>query len=145
MREVVATINGYDMYPRIVGRVRFQQCKRGVLVTAHIRNLPTDGFFAFHIHEGNNCEEPQGHYNPNGALHPYHAGDLPPLLSNGGEAYMSVLTDRFTLDAIIGRTVIIHKNPDDFRTQPSGDSGDRVACGVIMPSCSNPRFFCERF
>ena len=58
-------------------------------------------------------------------------GDLPPLLSCNGNAYMTVKTDRFKVKDIIGRTVIIHYRADDFRTQPSGDSGEKIACGII--------------
>ena len=71
------------------------------------------------------------HYNPNNCLHPYHAGDLPPLLENQGYAYMRVLVDKFKISDIIGKTVIIHDSPDDFNTQPSGNSGKKIACGVI--------------
>ena len=56
---------------------------------------------------------------------------MPPLFSNKGYAFMIFLTDRFKVDEIIGKTVIIHSMPDDFKTQPSGDSGMKIACGVI--------------
>ena len=71
------------------------------------------------------------HYNPKSCPHPYHAGDLPPLFSANGYAYSAVLTDRFTVDEIIGKTVVIHSSPDDFTTQPSGNAGRKIACGVI--------------
>jgi Cu-Zn family superoxide dismutase len=107
-----------------------------VLVTAKVTGLLRDGFYAFHIHEGGSCGENDFrgsgmHYNPTGAAHPDHAGDLPPLLSHNGKARMSVLTGRFRVDEIIGTTVIIHANPDDFTTQPSGNPGEKLACGVI--------------
>ncbi len=71
------------------------------------------------------------HYNPCDCKHPHHAGDMPPLFENDGYAFNVFLTDRFEINEIIGRTVIIHSNPDDFTTQPSGDSGTKIACGVI--------------
>ena len=71
------------------------------------------------------------HYNPDGCVHPYHAGDLPPLFGNDGLALSLFLTNRFSVDEVIGRTVIIHDHPDDFVTQPSGNSGAKIACGVI--------------
>lgn len=140
-----ADISGGENYPGIRGRVIFRQQKNGVLVTADIYGLPTgetgcdSGVFGFHIHEGEDCgsngQEPfsntKGHYNPGDCPHPYHAGDLPPLFENDGYAYMSVLTNRFTATEIIGRTVVIHLKPDDFHTQPSGNSGEKIACGVI--------------
>lgn len=64
-------------------------------------------------------------------MHPYHAGDLPPLFSANGNAVLEVLTDRFNIHQIIGKTIIIHRNPDDFTTQPSGNAGEKIACGVI--------------
>ena len=73
----------------------------------------------------------KAHYNPNKCPHPYHAGDLPPLLENNGTAYMSVLINKFKLKDIIGKVLIIHDMPDDFSTQPSGNSGKKIACGKI--------------
>lgn len=96
--------------------------------------------YALHIHEGGMCTgnstDPYAdvgtHYNPNGCPHPYHRGDLPPLFSAGGYAYSVCLTNRFDLDEIIGRAIIIHTRPDDFTTQPSGNAGEKMACGVIV-------------
>lgn len=115
------------------GFVHFYAVEGGTLVCAEIHGLPEseNGFFAFHIHEGSDCAAPGGHYNPQNAPHPSHVGDLPPLLSNDGHAYMTVLTDRFTPEQVIGKTVVIHAGPDDFRTQPSGDPGRMLACGPI--------------
>ena len=124
-----------------VGWVIFQPQGRRVLVTAQIRGLPDNetGFFALHIHEGAACSGEGfpmtgSHYNPTNAPHPRHAGDLPPLLSCGGEAYLQVLTDRFTVADITGRTVVIHNGADDFRSQPAGNAGEKIACGVIYPT-----------
>ena len=110
-KEAYAIIKGGEDYPGISGRVRFLQNDNGVLVTARISGLPEQdaccgcGVFGFHIHEGTDCggegfSDTKGHFNPMGCEHPYHAGDLPPLFSNSGYAYMSVLTDRFYLDRI---------------------------------------------
>lgn len=59
------------------------------------------------------------HYNPNNYPHPYHAGDLPPLIESNGYAYMSVLLNKFNIQDIIGKVIIVHDMPDDFTTQPS--------------------------
>ncbi len=59
------------------------------------------------------------HYNPNNHPHPYHSGDLPPLIESNGYAYMSVLLNKFKIQDIIGKVIIIHDMPDDFTTQPS--------------------------
>jgi len=122
----------------LTGTVKFYQQPGGVVVVAYISGLPRNGsgIYGFHIHEGAACSGTDfaasgGHYNPGGVPHPRHAGDLPPLLSCGGRAYMAVLTDRFSVRDVLGRTVVIHSREDDFRTQPSGDPGEKIACGVI--------------
>ena len=135
-----ANIKGNSDYPNLHGTITFKQTSKGVLITAEIYGLPyedgcSSGIFAFHIHSGTRCTgtttdpfaDADGHYNPNGCPHPYHAGDLPPLFGNHGYAYMLVLTDRFSVKEIIGKVIIIHSQPDDFKTQPSGDSGVKIA------------------
>ena len=72
------------------------------------------------------------HYNPGECEHPHHAGDLPPLFGCNGYAMSVFLTDRFLVDDVIGKTLIIHDRPDDFKTQPAGDAGEKMACGVIQ-------------
>ncbi|MCH5297493.1 MAG: superoxide dismutase family protein [Ruminococcus sp.] len=143
--QAEAIIKGSSDYPNINGKVRFYRTKFGVLVAAEVFGLPTstskccNRVFGFHIHEGDMCSgdsedsfaNAMSHYNPQDCTHPHHAGDMPPLFENGGYAFNIFLTDRFEINEIIGRTVIIHSNPDDFTTQPSGDSGSKIACGVI--------------
>ncbi len=136
----VAYIEGGKAYPELRGTVRFYPRCGGTLVVADIVGLPdTDtGFFAFHIHEGGDCcgvgfPDTGVHFNPTGAEHPRHAGDLPPLLSDHGRAYCQALTGRFRVNEVIGKTVVIHDGPDDFKTQPSGNAGEKIACGVIRP------------
>lgn len=138
--DAIAYIKGGQDDKPLMGEVEFYQKPNGVLVEAHISGLPANsdnGFFALHIHEGTSCSgegfsDTKGHYNPTGAPHPNHAGDLPPLLSNNGNAYLAVLTDRFSVKDVIGRTVVIHDGPDDFRSQPAGNAGTKIACGVIQ-------------
>ena len=107
-------------------------------MVAELSGLPESetGFYGFHIHEGGNCRgegfaNTGGHYDPAGQPHPNHAGDLPPLLAWGGNAYMAVLTGRFCPEEVIGRTVVVHSRPDDFHSQPAGNAGQKIACGVI--------------
>ena len=71
------------------------------------------------------------HYSRTPAEHPNHSGDMPPLLGNQGYAWMAFYDKRFTIPEIIGKSLIIHRMPDNFTTQPAGDSGERIACGVI--------------
>lgn len=148
----VATLLGTAPNEGVEGTVHLFEALGGTRLLVQVRGLPktiynkgkkepAGPFYAFHIHEGNNCDSPpaaaepfplsKGHFNPTGKPHPLHAGDLPPLLSDNGYAWMSVYTPRFTPQQVVGRTVIIHQNPDDFRTQPSGNAGLKIACGVI--------------
>lgn len=122
----------------ITGIVSFYSQDFGTLVEADICGLPEGegGFHGFHIHEGGNCRgegfaNTLGHFNPSGVAHPLHAGDLPPLLNCQGRAYLAVYTDRFMPREVLGRTVVIHSQPDDFHTQPAGNAGEKIACGVI--------------
>ena len=71
------------------------------------------------------------HLNTTDCSHPFHIGDLPPLIENNGYSYMSVLINKFNINDIIGKVIIIHDMPDDFTTQPSGNSGTKIACGKI--------------
>ncbi|MBR6510607.1 MAG: superoxide dismutase family protein [Clostridia bacterium] len=136
--QAIALIKGEKTAPTISGTIKFYQKSNRVLIVADIIGLPhTDtGFFGLHIHEGNDCggidfSNSKGHFNPSNSPHPKHAGDLPPLMLCGNMAHLSVITDRFKVSDIIGRTVIIHNMPDDFTSQPSGNSGQKIACGII--------------
>lgn len=133
----IACLRGECRGRKITGTVRFYPYCSGVLVAAELHGLPDpDGIYAFHIHEGRSCEgrgfpETGGHFDPEDRPHPEHAGDLPPIFSYGGRAFMAVYTGRFTIPEIIGRTVVLHAQPDDFTTQPSGAAGAKIACGEI--------------
>ena len=136
--QAMALIRGGKAVPSVSGTIKFYRNDNCVLVVADVRGLPhTDtGFFGFHIHEGSDCggmdfSNTKSHYNPDATPHPKHAGDLPPLMLCKNIAHLSVLTDRFRVEEIIGHTVIIHNMPDDFTTQPSGNAGEKIACGVI--------------
>lgn len=140
-----AIIKGGKKYPNINGIVSFKENKSGILVTAKINNLPqssnncTGRFFGFHLHEGSSCSglpndefsNSKSHLNTTNCPHPFHIGDLPPLIENNGYAYMSVLINKFKIKDILGIVIIIHDMPDDFTSQPSGNSGTKIACGEI--------------
>ncbi len=136
--KATATVRGGKESPCIYGKVNFYQKSNHVLVEACINGLPetASGFFGFHIHEGTDCNgkdfaNTANHYNPENSPHPSHSGDLPPLILCNGGTCLTVATDRFKVQDIIGRTVVIHNLPDDFNSQPSGNSGNKIACGVI--------------
>lgn len=140
-----AEIKGSPEYADVSGTVQFYPTAVGVLVDLRVTGLPASGetcadqVFALHIHGGSRCtgnaQDPFAdaltHYDPLGCPHPRHAGDLPPLWGNHGYAFQVVLTDRFSADEIIGKTIVIHRNIDDFTTQPAGNAGEKIACGEI--------------
>ena len=150
--EAYAKIAGNADNPSLHGIAYFYPVPfGGVMIETEVYGLPYDNvppygqFYAMHIHETGDCSLPfsntGNHYNPKGLPHPAHAGDLLPLLGNEGYAYSIFYTDRFNLKDIIGRSMIIHSAPDDFTTQPSGGSGDKIACGVITQTLLyQPRF-----
>ncbi len=135
----IALVRGNSLAPGLSGVVRFFDTPAGVRVDARIQGLPRNktGFYGFHLHETGECVPPdfvsaQGHYNPSGAEHPLHAGDFPPLLATDAlEAWLAFVTTRITIRDIIGRSVIIHTQRDDLTSQPAGDAGQRIGCGVI--------------
>ncbi|MFG6330974.1 MAG: superoxide dismutase family protein [Lachnospiraceae bacterium] len=139
----VAWMKGDGSQPQLAGSVKFYQTSYGgVLVEAEIFGLPnirtqgSSNFYGIHIHEYGNCTPPfdqtGNHYNPGNRPHPQHAGDFPPLLGNQGYAYQVFYDKRFSVQDIVGRSVIIHSMADDFTGQPSGNSGDKIGCGVIL-------------
>lgn len=139
--QAYAEIKGSKDYKDILGMVKFYQTANGALVYTVIAGLPEgNSFHGFHIHEGEKCRgnsddpfaDAKSHYNPNYTEHPNHAGDLPPLMNNNGFALSIFITDRFTVKDVIGKTMIIHEKADDFTTQPSGNSGKKIACGKII-------------
>lgn len=141
--DAIAVLKGNATHPDINGVVKFYTLpESGLLIATEISDLP-DGrgediptFFAFHIHETGDCsgnfEHTGTHYNPDNVPHPEHAGDLPPLFSNDGYVWMVFYDSFLTLPMILNRSIVIHQNPDDFTTQPSGNAGEKIACGVIQ-------------
>ena len=143
--QALARMHGNRNYPDIDGTVRFYKTPKGTFVIASIWGLPkgddrcSGPVLAFHLHENGNCTGTSAdffadagpHYNPYSCRHPYHRGDMPPLFSCGGQAFSAFLTDRFEIGDVVGRSCIIHSSPDDFSTQPSGNSGEKIACGKI--------------
>lgn len=149
-RTAVAQIRGGPLAPSLRGIVQFTDVPGGTWVAVQVEGLPPYqpgtaerkpiGPHGFHIHENGNCSvgNPQSpfeaageHWNPTNQPHGNHAGDFPVLFSNNGRAMMGFFTNRFRVADIIGKSVIIHRHPDDYRSQPAGDAGSRLACGVI--------------
>ncbi len=132
---------------RTAGTVTFTPNGDRVRVVAQVSGL-TSGAHGFHVHEKGDCSAPDatsagGHFNPGGQPHgnpaagAHHAGDMPMLVADAsGNATLDVTLSTIALgsgeNGIVGRAVVVHKDPDDFKTQPAGNSGARVACGVIV-------------
>jgi Cu-Zn family superoxide dismutase len=132
------------------GTVNFAQVGDKVRVSANVSGLKPNGEFGFHIHEVGDCSSgdgmsTKGHFNPYGRPHGHHAtaerhaGDMPSLKSDGnGNATMTVDLDIITVTSgpasIIGRGLVVHVQPDDYKTQPTGNAGARSACAVIQRS-----------
>ncbi|MGD0711295.1 MAG: superoxide dismutase family protein [Bacteroidales bacterium] len=127
------------------GVINFIATDSGIKVTGNIQGL-TKGKHGMHIHECGDCSATDGssaggHFNPMGKNHGgpmdmnRHEGDMGNIMANdSGKAHIEYIDKMLSFEgdnSIIGRSVIIHKSEDDFKTQPTGNSGARVACGVI--------------
>jgi superoxide dismutase, Cu-Zn family len=137
-----------DQKGKVVGKVLLMDTPHGLLVRGALKGLSA-GSHAIHFHETGKCEAPfktaGGHFNPtrkaHGLLDPggLHAGDLPNLLvpKNGKIAFEMFAEDLTLADGpnsvldVDGTALVIHAKADDYRSQPSGEAGDRIACGVI--------------
>jgi Cu-Zn family superoxide dismutase len=129
-----------------VGTVAFEQGAQGTVVHARLTDLEP-GTHAFHVHETGKCEAPDfnsagDHYNPTDQAHGffaedgYHTGDLPNIhVSDSGTLEIEFFSEQLKLDDDLfdadGSALVIHTGTDDYRTDPAGDAGTRVACGVI--------------
>ena len=131
---------------QVSGTVSFISADQKIRVEARVAGL-TPGEHGFHVHEAGDCSAPdassaKGHFNPAGRPHGHHggserhAGDMPNLVADAsGNASLSTELDMMSLTegpaGILKRSVVIHADPDDYKSQPAGNSGKRVACGVI--------------
>jgi Cu-Zn family superoxide dismutase len=132
------------------GKISFTQSGDKVRVAGDVSGLRPNQEYGFHIHEAGDCSSPdgmsaKGHFNPYAKAHgnpssaDRHAGDMLTLRSDAsGNARIDSTLDIISVTPgparIIGRGLIVHANPDDYTTQPTGNAGARLACGVIKPS-----------
>lgn len=125
------------------GKVVFTQVTDGVKVFIDLRNVPP-GEHGFHVHEYANCsgdfEEAGGHFNPGDNTHGKpgpnsHAGDLGNIKADkNGKINTSFTTKSLSFEgptSLLNKSIIVHEKPDDFKTQPTGDAGKRIGCGII--------------
>ena len=132
-----------------VGTATLTETPSGVLIKVELRDMPP-GAHAFHIHEAGKCDPPSfksagGHFNPTGRKHGImsmegkHAGDMPNIhVNKAGRAAFETLVADVTLgpgkNSLFdedGSSLVIHEKVDDYKTDPAGNAGDRIACGVI--------------
>lgn len=149
--KAISYLTPSPLTPNLSGVVFFYDVSGGTEVYVEVDGLPEYspgnmeespiGPHGFHIHEIGICQisNPMNpfqsageHWNPDNQPHGNHAGDFPVLFSNKGYFRMRFFTNRFRPSDIIGKSVVIHLNPDDYKSQPSGDAGKRIACGVIV-------------
>jgi Cu-Zn family superoxide dismutase len=145
-QSATASFVGKDGKPN--GSAMLSQTAAGVLIEIEISGLPAGQWVAFHVHETGTCdaathhESAGGHFNPDGRKHGLlaeggqHAGDMPNIwVGQDGTARAQVLNTAVTLadaaNGITGRALMVHAGADDYTSQPSGNAGDRLACGVI--------------
>lgn len=132
------------------GTVTFTQMGSTVLVQGEVRGLKPNALHGFHVHEKGDCSSGDGmsaggHFNPTGQPHgshamaAHHAGDVPSLQADAsGVARFSFESAAIAVGSgssdVVGKGLIVHRDPDDFMTQPTGNSGPRLACAVITRS-----------
>lgn len=132
------------------GSASFVQAGSKVLVRGEVRGLKPNAEHGFHVHEKGDCSSGDGmstggHFNPTGAPHgshgagTHHAGDLPSLKADAsGVARFSFESSTIAVGSgandIVGKGLIVHRDPDDYKTQPTGNAGPRLACAVITRS-----------
>lgn len=137
----LATADGTE-----VGTVTFIETPAGVQVSADLHDVEGDGLHGFHVHETGECSPPDftsagGHFDPEGVDHacppttPRHAGDLGNVSITGGAGLLDLTSELITVapggTSVVGKALILHSGEDDCTTQPTGDAGARLACGVI--------------
>ncbi|HET6632285.1 MAG TPA: superoxide dismutase family protein [Rhodanobacteraceae bacterium] len=141
---VLAPASGSD----VQGRLSLVGTDYGVRITGQITGLEPGSTHGFHIHQNGDCSAPDassagGHFNPAHQPHgragvtPHHAGDIANQTANDeGVATVDVTVQDIELGTggpgdVLGRAIVVHAQPDDYTSQPSGDAGARIACGVI--------------
>jgi len=149
LETATATLQGAPDDTDFKGTITFTPEGNGVRVVAHLEGVDQDGDHGFHVHQTGECTHGEGdkhftsaggHFNPANTEHacpptePRHAGDLGNIPVTGGTGHLEATTNLLSLsgpNSVVGKAIILHAKADDCKTQPTGDAGDRLACGVI--------------
>lgn len=149
LETATATLQGAPGDTDFKGTVTFTPEGDGVRVVAHLEGVDQAGAHGFHVHETGECTHGEGdkhftsaggHFNPAGVEHacpptePRHAGDLGNIEVTNGTGHAEISTNLLSLsgpNSVVGKAIILHAKADDCKTQPTGDAGDRLACGVV--------------
>jgi Cu-Zn family superoxide dismutase len=144
-----ATLQGAPEDTDFKGTITLTPEGDGVRVVAHLEGVDVNGQHGFHVHETGDCSHGEGdkhftsaggHFNPNNVEHacpptePRHAGDLGNIEVTNGTGHLETTTNLLSLsgpNSAVGKAIILHAKADDCKTQPTGDAGDRLACGVV--------------
>ncbi len=149
LESATATLQGAPEDADFSGTVTITPDGTGVRIVADVSGVDKDGTHGFHVHENGDCSHGEGskhfttagsHFNPTGVEHacpptePRHAGDLGNIEITGGTGRVDLTTNLLSLsgaNSVVGKAIILHSGDDDCKTQPTGDAGDRLACGVV--------------
>lgn len=145
-QSITVTLTGAPTDTDFAGTVTITPEGSGVRIVADVAGVDTDGPHGIHVHENGMCDHAGddgkhfatagGHFNPAGVEHacpptePRHAGDLGNIQITGGRGHLELSVTNLTIDQVRGKAIILHTGEDDCKTQPTGNAGDRLACGV---------------
>jgi Cu-Zn family superoxide dismutase len=147
--SATATLQGAPEDTDFKGTITLTPEGEGVRVVAHLEGVDLNGQHGFHVHETGDCSHGEGdkhftsaggHFNPTNTEHacpptePRHAGDLGNIEVTNGTGHLETTTNLLSLsgpNSAVGKAIILHAKADDCKTQPTGDAGDRLACGVV--------------
>jgi Cu-Zn family superoxide dismutase len=147
--SATATLQGSPEDTDFKGTITLTPEGDGVRVVAHLEGVDQNGQHGFHVHETGDCSHGEGdkhftsaggHFNPTNTEHacpptePRHAGDLGNIEVTNGTGHLETSTNLLSLtgtSSVVGKAIILHANADDCKTQPTGNAGDRLACGVV--------------
>ncbi len=142
--NATAEIYGSSEYPLLRGLAKFYNTyEEGILISIEVMGLPDSpesnfNFYALSIYQNGDCSENFSnvgeHLDLKGREHPFHSGDLPPLLSSDGYAWMTLYDDRLNIEDVLGRSIVVSNIPENLDSTSELLEPEKIACGVIIAS-----------